>query len=85
MNVHPLVSGYTTIQRLAGTPAVRDTAPAAAVAGSDGEVTALWDLLTAEEQEFFRSQATLGPLTYGPRRDPVETGAPTGQRLDVRA
>jgi hypothetical protein len=43
------------------------------------------NLLTAEEREFFTQQASLGPLTYGPRSvRPDVTPGPLGQRIDVK-
>jgi hypothetical protein len=45
----------------------------------------LWDLLTAEERDFFAQKMAMGPLTYRPAgavRPP--TAGPTGQRIDVR-
>jgi hypothetical protein len=79
--------------RVTGTPA----APAAPVPGAaSAEATAaparppaaettLWDVLSAEEREFFTQQAALGPLTYRP--DGGTRGGiapPTGRRIDVR-
>lgn len=51
-------------------------------AGSD---PALWAVLTSEERAFFTRQATLGALSYGPRRAAPAADAPLGQRIDVRA
>ena len=50
------------------------------------EVSSLYDILTDDERAFFDSQASLGPLTYGPsKQQTVGPTAPTGQRIDVRA
>ena len=47
--------------------------------------SALWEVLTPDEQAFFQEQQALGPLQYGrASREPMP-GVPTGQRLDVRA
>lgn len=61
--------------------AAEEAAPAAA---PRGEAT-LWDVLTPEERAFFAQQASLGPLSYGPRRAAEAALAPLGQRVDVRA
>lgn len=60
-------------------------APAEAAPAPAGE-TGLWDLLTAEEKEFFQQAATLGTITYRPSRANAAPlpAAPVGQRLDVR-
>lgn len=60
-------------------------APSAAnPAGAASEPT-LWDLLTAEERDFFQQAAALGSITYRPSRAAAAIpAAPTGQRLDVR-
>lgn len=58
--------------------------PAANTAAAASEPT-LWDLLTAEERDFFQQAAALGSITYRPSRAAaVIPAAPTGQRLDVR-
>jgi hypothetical protein len=79
---------------------VRPAAPAspAAASGSAPEAHAgaaapapqstLWQLLTEDERAFFTQQAALGSATYRPSRNAVpqqQPGAPTGQRIDVRA
>lgn len=61
--------------------AAEEAAPAAA---PRAEAT-LWDVLTPEERAFFAQQASLGPLSYGPRRGADASLAPLGQRVDVRA
>lgn len=59
-------------------------APAASSASAASEPT-LWDLLTAEERDFFQQAAALGSITYRPSRAAAAIpAAPTGQRLDVR-
>jgi hypothetical protein len=63
-------------------------APAQPAAASEAKSTTLWDLLTEDERAFFTQQAALGSATYRPGRAaaaPQTTGAPTGQRIDVRA
>ncbi len=78
---------------LGGASPARPAAPAAAArAAQEPEAAAapaaepsLWDLLTAEEREFFQQAATLGTVTYRPSRAAAAVpAAPTGQRLDVR-
>ena len=70
------------VARPAAPPAER---PAASASGAPSQAPTLWDVLTAEEREFFAQQQTLGPLTY--RRGttpPAHAPAPTGRRIDVR-
>jgi hypothetical protein len=65
-------------------PASRTAPPAPAVRPAPAEAT-LWDLLSAEEREFFTHQAALGPITYRPDGAPRSgPAAPTGGRIDVR-
>lgn len=62
-------------------------APASASAPAE---SSLWELLTADERDFFSQQASLGALTYGRARGAAAKSAsaagsgPIGQRLDVR-
>lgn len=62
-------------------------APASASAPAE---SSLWELLTADERDFFSQQASLGALTYGRARGAAAKTAsaagsgPIGQRLDVR-
>jgi hypothetical protein len=66
-------------------PAPRDP-EAPAITAASGEPASLWGLLTEDERAFFQQQAALGSLTYGrPSAAAPAAGAPTGQRLDVRA
>jgi hypothetical protein len=66
-------------------PAPRPEAPAAPAAAAPPAGASLWDLLTAEEREFFAEQAALGPLTYRPGgATPPGAPAPLGRRLDVK-
>lgn len=74
------------------TPAARSarSAPAAGAAtpaagSAPASESSLWELLTADERDFFTQQAALGSITYKPSRAAaVAPQAPTGQRLDVR-
>jgi hypothetical protein len=79
--------------RVTGMPAAPakpapEAAPAEAVATPAKPPAAeatLWDVLSAEEREFFTQQQALGPLTYRP--DGGTRGGmapPTGRRIDVR-
>ncbi len=64
-------------------------APASTSASAPAE-SSLWELLTADERDFFSQQASLGALTYGRARGAAAKSAsaagsgPIGQRLDVR-
>lgn len=59
--------------------------PAAPAPAAPGAAPGLWDLLTAEEREFFAARAALGPLVYGPARGgAAPAAAPLGGRVDVR-
>ncbi len=70
---------YSPRPRVAAAPAADSPAPSAVGEG------ALWDMLTAEEREFFNEQAQLGSVTYRPGRQSAPIpAAPVGQRLDVR-
>jgi len=61
-------------------PAGESQAPASAASEAS-----FWDLLTAEEREFFSQQSVLGPLTYGPRSGHgAPQQGPLGQRVDVK-
>jgi len=79
------------LQRIAPpvTPSPARPAPAATPGGEPAaaapQEASFWDLLTAEEREFFAQQSSLGPLTYGPRsaRGAPQPG-PLGQRVDVK-
>jgi hypothetical protein len=65
-------------------PAAEGAPGAAAQAGGEAAPT-LWDLLTAEEREFFAQQSAIGQLTYRPGAASREAApGPTGQRIDVR-
>jgi hypothetical protein len=47
--------------------------------------TALEEMLTPEELEFFQQMESLGPLTYARGASPgVTAAAPLGQRIDTR-
>jgi hypothetical protein len=76
----------TEIQGTAPSPKAPQAgeAPASTPARAPAEAS-LWELLTPEEQEFFRQQQAVGPITYRPNG---EAGGriplPTGQRIDVR-
>ena len=88
MIVDPLSSSLSGIERLPAAPAAARPAAVASRAAESapaGEPSALWDLLTPDEQAFFTAQASRGPLTYRPARRaaPLPAG-PTGQRLDRR-
>ncbi|MFN8588921.1 MAG: hypothetical protein U1E86_28220 [Burkholderiaceae bacterium] len=69
-----------TAQASSARPAAEPGATAAA------QETSLWDLLTAEERDFFQQAAELGSITYRPSRASAAplAAAPVGQRLDVR-
>ncbi len=66
-------------------------APASASAAQQSQApqqSTLWQLLTEDERAFFTQQAALGSATYRPSRAAAAApapGAPTGQRIDVRA
>ncbi|MEO8199703.1 MAG: hypothetical protein ABI679_04195 [Gemmatimonadota bacterium] len=66
-------------------PATRPASETDKVGDTAETGSALWDVLTPEERDFFQGQAALGPLTYGPaRRNAAPAPVPIGQRLDVR-
>ena len=66
-------------------PGERAAAPARKDATAATTAPALWDVLTAEEREFFAQQSALGPLTYRHGGTPAKDApAPTGRRIDVR-
>lgn len=55
---------------------------------SQAPQSTLWQLLTEDERAFFSEQAAMGSATYRPTRNAApqqQPGAPTGQRIDVRA
>ena len=68
--------------------AARAAAPMASTASAPAHEASLWDVLTADEKNFFAQQVQMGPLTYGPRsRSATALAAPSsprGQRVDVR-
>ena len=72
-----------------GAPAARDTqASSSAQQAQAPQQSTLWQLLTEDERAFFTQQAALGSATYRPSRAAAAApapGAPTGQRIDVRA
>jgi hypothetical protein len=73
--------------KAAAAPASTAAAPAAQQAQAPQQST-LWQLLTEDERAFFTQQAALGSATYRPSRAATAApapGAPTGQRIDVRA
>ncbi len=84
-----LAPGTTYVRPTAPRSAPASNAPAAApseAASAATNETGLWELLTAEEKEFFQQAATLGSITYRPSRASAAPlpAAPVGQRLDVR-
>jgi len=78
--VPPALVGSPPARRAGATPG-----PAGAEAAPEAATPTLWDLLTAEEREFFSQQLAIGPLTYRPGgASRTDAAAPTGRRLDVR-
>jgi hypothetical protein len=60
--------------------------PSATIRPAALKAATLWDLLSDEERAFFSDPAALGALTYRPGgRAPEIAGAPTGQRVDLKA
>lgn len=75
----------------AAAPSKPTAAPVAASAPSDvpaGSDPKLWAVLTSEEKAFFARQSQMGPVTYGPSAQRVQSvamaDAPRGLRLDVK-
>ena len=68
----------------AGAAADRATTRAPSPGSPEG-TSSLWEILTAEEREFFAQGDALGPVTYHPARPAAaDPAAPTGRRVDVR-
>jgi hypothetical protein len=85
----PFVPAAPASSRAASGAAARSASSPAAPAAEAPAESSLWELLTADEREFFAQQASLGALTYGRSRAAAAGGAPAnaapiGQRLDVR-
>lgn len=82
----PLVGGAAAAPAPAGaSPSAEPAASAANAPGGAAHETTLWDVLTADEREFFAQQAQLGAVTYRPAHAAAATpAAPIGQRIDVR-
>lgn len=82
LTYRPIAAPATT--QAARPAASRPAAQAAPAAPADGS---LWEMLTAEERDFFAQQASLGNITYGrgaQAAGAAKAQAPMGQRLDVR-
>jgi hypothetical protein len=73
----------------AGVPPIAPATPAAGSSRTHAAAAAnppggLWDVLTAEERDYFLSVAALGPVSYGRGSgSPAPSTAPVGQRIDV--
>lgn len=69
-------------------PAAAAVAPSGASDVPAGSDPKLWAVLTSEEKAFFARQSQMGPVTYGPSAQRVQSvamaDAPRGLRLDVR-
>jgi hypothetical protein len=85
------VSDPAVAAKAAASPASASAASAAAPSAQQAQApqqSTLWQLLTEDERAFFTQQAALGSATYRPSRAAAAAptpGAPTGQRIDVRA
>jgi hypothetical protein len=84
--VNPSADDRTTADRQAdtgrGQPATLVEPNPVRPEGSD---PALWDTLSAAEQDYFATMESIGSLTYGPGISSSPKVAPLGQRLDVLA
>jgi len=78
------IRDLTQLQEPSPRPVQAEGARESSTGRSAAEPT-LWELLTREEQEFFRQQLSVGPITYRPNGEAGGIAPlPTGRRIDVR-